>query len=202
MFIEIKASKSSLSKRKLVYGAGVNDADYIVMSIINGKQNGCPYYRKWQAMLQRCYSDKYHAKHPTYKGCTVCDEWLTFSNFKRWMMKRDWKNKNLDKDLLSQGNKIYTSELCLFVSSKINTLLTDKKSNRGDYPIGVSLGKTKKRYESRCNVDGKCINLGYFDTTKEAHEAYKNFKYKLISEVALQQTEPLKSALLNYKIGE
>ena len=42
--------------------------------------------------------------------------------------------------------------------------------------------------------------LGRYGTAKEAHDAYKEFKYKLIKEVALLQNEPLRSALLNYVI--
>ena len=77
-------------KSKLVSGVGINDADYEVQkyTVVSGKRKRiwiCPYYITWTHMLQRCYSEKSQLKHPTYKGCTVCDEWLIFSNFKTWM---------------------------------------------------------------------------------------------------------------------
>ena len=84
-FIEIKASNKSIAKRKLVFGFGVNDADYIVNLRRNGKLSRCKIYTRWHEMLKRCYCDKYQYKNPTYIGCYVCDDWLIFSNFKRWV---------------------------------------------------------------------------------------------------------------------
>lgn len=65
---------------KLVYGVGINDVTEIVRN--------CPYYKKWVGMLGRCYNPKKQAERSTYHGVTVCDEWLTFSNFKTWMQKK------------------------------------------------------------------------------------------------------------------
>ena len=118
------------------------------------------------------------------------------------MVKQDWKGNALDKDILIQGNKEYSSDTCLFVTSAINNLLTDHKSKRGQHPQGVDFNKNLKKYRARVNVDGKQNHLGYFYTAKEAFEVYKVFKKKVIDSIALQQKEPLKSALLNYKISE
>ena len=77
---------------RLVYGAGINDADYVVVKLGTIEVNGvrkrkrvwyCPYYRVWTHMLERCYSDKYQDRKPTYKGCSVSEEWLRFSNFRQ-----------------------------------------------------------------------------------------------------------------------
>jgi len=67
------------TKNKLVYGVGVNDCGESVKA--GGKNT--TYYVIWNGMLRRCYSDKYHSAR-TYIGCTVCDEWLLLSNFKKW----------------------------------------------------------------------------------------------------------------------
>ena len=82
---------------KKVYGVGINDADYTIKPTIENNRSKCMYYEKWIKMLQRCYSKSYQEKHPSYKGCSVCEEWLTFSNFKAWMETQDWKGKSLDK---------------------------------------------------------------------------------------------------------
>ena len=37
---------------------------------------------------------------------------------------------------------------------------------------GASFHKTKKKYQARIHTGGKEINLGYFSTPEEAHEAY------------------------------
>lgn len=75
-FVEVPVNKISLAKRSLVCGFGINDANYNIEVIINNKKIRCPYYKRWRNMLERCYSAKHHAKYPTYKNCTVCDEWL------------------------------------------------------------------------------------------------------------------------------
>lgn len=198
MVKEITSSKISIAKRKPVYGVGINDADYMIEQQVNGKRIVCPYYVTWSSMLERCYSDKFQARRPTYKGCNVCDEWLRFSAFKSWMMKHNWRGKALDKDILKQGNKIYGPQTCLFITCAINNLLNNHAAARGDYPQGVE--PLHGKYRARCSIDGKYKHIGYFSTPEQAHEEYKKFKYKVIAKVANKQTEPLKSALLKYKI--
>ena len=108
---------------RLVYGVGINDADYVVQKFetigyVSGKKKQkrvwrCPYYRVWTHMLERCYDVKRQERQPTYKDCSVSTEWLTFSVFKSWMEKQDFEGKQLDKDLLIEGNKIYSAETCV-----------------------------------------------------------------------------------------
>lgn len=184
----------SETKKKLVCGVGVNDS----ISAIKGKGWSCPFYQRWRQMLNRCYSEAYQVRFPSYKGCSVCYEWLTFSNFKLWMKKQDWKGKQLDKDILNKGNKVYSPSKCIFIPQELNKLLTDRKANRGKYPIGVH--KIGVNYRASCKKNGKAINIGAFSTAKEAFIAYKDFKLKLIRSIAEKQDEPLKSALLRVKI--
>lgn len=117
---------------KLVQGFGINDADYVVSKYESWYEGGerklkilwqCPYYVKWRSMLNRCYSARYHKNKPTYIGCYVCEEWLTFSNFKAWMETQDWERKELDKDLLMEGNKEYGPNFCVFISRELNLFL-------------------------------------------------------------------------------
>lgn len=199
-FKEIPASSKSLNQRKLVYGVGINDAKYMVEQTLNKKRLRCPYYVRWNSMLKRCYSESSHLQRPTYKDCTVCNEWLTFSNFKSWMEKQDWKGKHLDKDILIQENKVYSPETCIFVTQDINLLLADNKNSRGKYPIGVYLDKDNGRFVSQIKINGKRKWLGRFDTPDLAVKAYMLAKYKNIHDVALNQQEPLKSALLRFVI--
>lgn len=201
MFIEIPASKSSLSRRKLVLGVGVNDANYTTQPVINGKPYKCPYYTRWVHMLKRCYSTKYQEKQPTYIGCTVCDDWLIFSKFKSWMIKQDWKGRELDKDLLVQGNKIYAPQFCLFVTSFINSLFGDCGSRSGLYPTGVYFDKVNNKFKAQLSIGGTNKNLGRYQSKEQARTVYLKAKYALIKEVASSQSEPLKTALLNYKLN-
>ena len=186
--------------RKLVCGVGNNDAQYIVRRVVDGKQVSCPYYVRWFSMLARCYDTKQFARQPTYIGCTVCDEWLTFSNFKNWMVRQGWEGKELDKDVLVQGNKVYSPATCIFVPPSINKLLASKKGNRGAYPQGVSLNKLSGKFVAQCCVDGKVKALGYYKTIEAAQTAYRDFKYKVIRKLALEQQEPLRGAMLSLKV--
>lgn len=196
-FIEIPATNISLMARKPIHGVGINDSNYNVTGIVSGKKISCPYYQAWLNMITRSYSKKYQEKHTTYNGCSVCYEWLAFSIFRLWMIKQDWKGKQLDKDLLKLGNKVYSPSTCLFVSRQINTLLTDSGKIRGEFPLGVHLNKSNGRYRAKCMTYGKQNRIGYFKTVNEAEYAYLIFKSNHVRDVALAQIEPLKSILMS-----
>jgi hypothetical protein len=186
MFIEIKASKQSLGQRKKIYGIGINDSEYNVRVFINGKTSErCPYYSAWTSMLNRCYSDKFHKRQESYKDCIVCDEWLTFTNFKKWMKTKNWKGKAIDKDIIKQGNKIYCPDYCEFVPKEINQIVTDG-GNKNELPNGVCHNKRDGNYKAQISKRGKHIHLGYFDNIKEANMAYRKAKKEHITEVAIE----------------
>lgn len=178
----------------LVYGVGVNDSSYVVKTwdtfkIPDGSRKyktkwSCPFYTRWKGMLERCYSA---SRKPSYADCRVCDEWLTFSCFKNWMEKQDWQGNELDKDILSVGNQLYSPETCLFVSPRVNTFITDRKRDRGDLPIGVSRGNG--RFRAFCSKDGVVETLGTFDTPEIAHMAWLSRKIELAIGLAALQTD-------------
>ena len=188
-FIEKKATKLALKRRRPVFGVGINDAEYMIRQKINGVRTACPYYQVWCHMLERCFSAKLHERSKTYKNCTIQKEWLIFSNFRAWMKPLDWKGKQLDKDILIIGNKHYGPETCVFVSQAINLLLTDHKAARGKYPIGVDLCNGKLR--ARCCVNGKEKHLGVFpiDNVHEAAECYRRVKYQEVVRAAVIQSD-------------
>ena len=201
MFIEKPASKKSLSFRKSIYGSGINDAWYMIeYKDRTGKRTMCPYYRVWTNMIERCYSKKLHKINPTYSGCTVSKEWLIFSTFKEWMTSQDWQVKELDKDIITPGNKQYAPVFCLFVDQKINKLLISCNSSRGYFPRGVTFHKPNNKFQARCRAYGGSKNLGSFNSSEEASLAYKKFKSKHILEVAEEyKNEPrLYEALKNH----
>lgn len=180
-----------------MYGVGINDADYRVHKTewVNGRQRTvwtCPFYGKWVAMLCRCYSANFNAKHPSYSECIVAGEWLVFSAFKQWMEALDWEGKELDKDLRSSGNKIYGPGHCLFLDKRVNSFLVECTSKRGSLPIGVSFHKKQGLFQSRCNsvAEKKLKFLGWFKTEEEAHHAWLSFKQKQALVLATQQTNP------------
>lgn len=153
----------------IVFGVGHNDADYNVTQKIDGKTYTCPFYRKWCSMLKRCYDEKWLSQYPSYRGCTVCEEWLSFMNFKDWMETQDWEGKNLDKDLIVKSG-VYSPTTCVFIDNNLNSFLTLSNNSRGDLPIGVS--PNGKKYGTR--LSGKYI--GTFETILEAHQAWQRGK--------------------------
>ena len=169
MFKEIPISKTAKPK-KLLFKVALNDAEYKVISIIDGKKYRCPFYASWHGMLTRCYSKGFQERNVTYKGCSVDKEWLTFSSFKKWMKTKDWKNKQLDKDILYPNNKIYSSEKCLFVDQRINLLFNYHANRRGGQPIGVTFSNGK--YRAFCNFNGKRKCLGLYKNASKASRSY------------------------------
>ena len=199
-----------MKPKKLVYGVGINDADYDVhkgetIDYINGKRKRkkvwrCPYYRAWSGMLERCYSAKWQERYPTYVGCTVSEDWLVFSKFKAWMEKQEWEGKDLDKDILIEGNKVYSAETCVFVTRMVNTFIIDRGAARGEWMIGTSWHKAAGKFQSMCKnpFTKKLEYLGYFDCEQAAHEAWRKRKLELAHELAAIQTDPrVAKALIN-----
>lgn len=186
---------------KLVCGVGFNDADYEVRISQDGKSRICPYYQCWAGMLRRCYSEKYQKRKPSYLGCRVSDDWLIFSNFKAWMELQDWHGKQLDKDLLSVGNKIYTSELCAFVDAKTNSFITDSAATRGKFLIGVHEFVGRNKFIATCKnpFTNKHEHLGVHWLEKDAHEAWRKRKHELACKLADIQTDNRVAAALRIR---
>lgn len=168
--------------KKLIYGIGVNDADYNVRPIIDGKEVPCPYFRAWRGLLRRCYHTENLKIRPTYKDCTVCDEWLYFSNFRSWMASQDWQGNHLDKDIISVGNKIYSPEFCAFVGCLINQSIRVNESTRGILPIGVYLDQGK--YKAQISKYGVNYSLGRYNSMRDASETYKKEKISYLTELS------------------
>lgn len=172
-----------------ILGVGINDADYVVNKTSKGLKVKCPYYYCWLGMLERCYSKSLHKNRPDYIGGAVCDEWLLFSSFRVWMVKQDWKGKQLDKDVIKPGNRLYSPELSVFVNSKVNGLLKKATAIRGNYPIGVSKHKVNGPFEAKISIDGKQIRLGFFKKANDAHDAWRKAKKARLLEVANEQVD-------------
>lgn len=172
--------------QKLIYGIGIKDVEYKTIStrvLDDGRQVNvwiCPFYRTWRDMLARCYSASYQTRYPAYIGCSVSTEWLSLSSFTQWMLNQDWEGKCLDKDILFQGNKIYSAENCVFVSSELNLFLVDRRAKRGLYPIGVSRINGSGNFRASCSNpwSKKNEDLGVFQNPEDAHKAWKARKHQ------------------------
>jgi hypothetical protein len=206
-----KKGKIRCPYERTVYGVGyIGEGKYKTRK--NGKHTKC--YQTWTDMLKRCYDEKYHEKHPTYKNCKVSEEWLCFQNFAKWYYDNYYEVKgermHLDKDILIKRNKIYSPETCVFAPDKINILFVKSDSKRGDNPIGVNYHKRVKKYQVNCHIFNFKTNktkgayLGYYETREKAFEVYKQFKENYIKKVAdyykAQIPTKLYNALYNYEV--
>lgn len=168
---------------KLVYGFGVNDADYSVKPVVNGNQTDCPAYRSWRNMLKRCYYPKFHSMRPTYANVKVTEEWRSFMAFRSWWLENQVDGWQLDKDLIGSGN-LYSPGTCIYVPGWLNSLTTDHGSARGEFPIGVNYSKQHGKYQARCSHPlGGQEHLGYFTDPALAHKAWKSRKLEIATEL-------------------
>lgn len=182
---------------KIVCGIGVNDVKKCEKQI----------YATWNHMLDRCYSQKCQERNPTYKGCFVCSDWLTLSNFRSWFLQSNWKpGLALDKDITNRNNKEYGPTNCSFVSVRVNSLIVDCGATRGNWPIGVYLNKPTQKYIAQIRINGKLKHIGRFSSPSEAHEAYKIEKLAYMKVVAEEElaagniTKSVYEALVNWMI--
>lgn len=160
-------------------------------------------YLKWHDMINRCYNAKFHERQPQYKGCTVCEEWLNYSNFKVWYDKNKiaGMSLDLDKDILFKGNKVYSPETCCFVPHAVNTLFLSKKADRGDYPLGVHFDRSKGKYRAEMSFMGGQIKLGTFDTVDSAFARYKEYKEDFIRDIAEQYRDEIPDKVYKAMVG-
>jgi hypothetical protein len=179
---------------KLVYGVGINDADYPVQTGKGSTKITCPFYSKWFCMLRRCYGKKELERNKTYSEVAVCEEWKTFSNFRAWMEKQDHTGLELDKDLLCSGVKLYSPETCCFISHKLNSFLSTSRSGV-ELLCGVYKAESSRSYQAYCTdsvnfTPKKRLYLGMFPTELEAHLAWKTKKHELACKLAELETDP------------
>ena len=191
-----------------VFGIGVVGNKYpITVDGVKTKE-----YNLWCSMLQRCYSDSYKKKYQTYEGCEVSDNFKSYEYFYEWCNKQigfgndgNGNPFHLDKDLLVKGNKVYSEDSCVFIPREINSLLTKRDNNRGEYLIGVSWKKANKTFVATVSKGkGKREHLGLFNTELEAFNAYKTAKEAFVKEQAnefkTQIDERAYEALMNYTV--
>lgn len=170
---------------KSVFGVGYSGEGLYKAKI--GKKVSLVYYT-WHGMMERCYSKKLHEKYPTYKDCSVCDEWHNFQVFAEWYCshKNYGDGYELDKDILVKGNKHYSPETCCLVPKDINLIFNSCGKTRGLFPLGIGYDKANKTFRASVRDRGKLIQLGSFKTEEEAFDVYKENKERLVKNIALK----------------
>lgn len=185
----------------------VYDVGYLGIGNCNSKDNKKCYYT-WFNMMTRGYSNKYKSKYSTYEFCEVCDEWHNYQNFAEWFNKNYYEIESerieLDKDIISKDNKIYSPNMCVFVPRRINSLFVKNNKTRGKFVIGVDYHNNS--FRARCMTLDGSVFLGNYNTEQEAFLVYKIYKEKYIKQVAdnykTKIPKSLYNALYNYQVNE
>lgn len=164
-------------------------------------------YNAWTGMIARCYDEKSLSLHPTYIGCSVCEEWHNFQNFAGWYskQKKSGSGWHLDKDLTVLGNKIYSPETCALIPQEVNKLLLTRKIIRGEYPQGVCTDKRYGTFSANIRKYGVRTYIGTYPTPEAAFTAYKKAKELHVKEVAEKFKQEISEAiyenLMNYTVS-
>ena len=188
-----------------VCGVGILGTKYLPS--ISGRNT--KEYGLWCHMLERCYSDSFKKKQPTYIDCEVSDKFKSYEYFYEWCNKQigfcneGWQ---LDKDLLVKGNKVYSEDSCVFLPQDINKMLTKSNASRGEHLIGAHWCKKGKAFKAQISKNkGKQEHLGYFNTEIEAFNAYKQAKEAFVKEQAEKYKSQIDirayNALMNYEVS-
>lgn len=156
---DIRRGKVKDKLKPSVYGVGfTGDGEF---STKDRDSHQC-----WVSMLARCYSKKFIARNPTYKGCIVCDEWHNFQNFAKWYYEnypKDGEKYQLDKDLSCCGErgKLYSPDTCLFVTAQVNSENAFAKSYKFVNPEGeiVDIYNLRKFCMENCLQQGSMCQV-------------------------------------------
>ena len=149
-----------MGKHGIVHGVGISDMPY---GWISANEWNHRVYAVWANMILRG-TTKFQERHPTYKGCTICDRWLTLSNFIEDIQKIDnydyelFMNGELelDKDIKSNGqNKYYCLKNCMFASHEENAKQAMLTRNYDDITGENHPMYGKKRPEHSERIKGK-----------------------------------------------
>lgn len=190
---------------KLLFGVGINDVDYPVQvrekytdaeGVVRKRHvQTCPYYSRWSRMIERCYSDAYHRRKPSYSDCYVHDDWKRLSVFKAWMELQDWVGKELDKDILVEGNRMYGPDTCVFVDGETNGFFIHR-TKRGKC---IHYRERDKQYVLNYRLPGE-KNARYIVGSKDisvCEKALLEIRRNRAIELAGRQSDPRVARILN-----
>lgn len=156
----------------------------------------------WQSMKDRLKN------MPAYLDCAISENFQNFEFFLNWYRNQSGSNLGweLDKDLLTAGNRQYGENTCVLLPPEVNMAISCQKSSRGYLPRGVNFEKAKNNYLARCSMgQNKQINLGRYTTPEDAFIAYKTFKELLLKSLAFKYKRWLDprayKALMEYEIN-
>lgn len=127
------------------------------------------------SMLARCKEGGiYQRNAPTYIGCKMSENFKDFKKFEIWHRSQigyGCDDYDIDKDLLIEGNKLYSEDTCVLIPAALNAFLTFRQTTKNSLPIGVCEQRIGK-FKAAIKIDGCVKYLGVFNTAVDAGNAY------------------------------
>lgn len=164
-------------------------------------------YTIWRYMLERTTYSEY------YIDVSLDSDWLFFPNFLEWYISQpnytddvlkilETKSTcfNIDKDILTKS-RIYGSSFCTLVPKSLNVALTNSRTSRGIYPIGVSKNDTFcMQYGSHSSGGLTCISVNTLNN-KENADYYRGIalQFKNIESIQKEEWAAVGYCFLQYK---
>ena len=187
-----------------VYGVGVIGDSYSCWDGSKIRKE----YDLWSSMLARCYSPKSHKARGTYIGCTVSENFKSYTYFYEWCNRQVGFSENnfeLDKDLLSGVSIYYSEGTCVFLPQEINVALIKQNKKRGDFPVGVTYHKNTGNFVAQLSTSAGRKRFGAFNNVIDAFAAYKKAKEAYLVELAEKWKDKIDNrayeALMKYEVS-
>ncbi len=196
--VEIMKKWSSVSKRYHKYAKCKCSCGKItivnIQSLKRGKTRSCGHLKKeskpgkihgfyktriyniWHSMIQRV-TNKNNPSYKNYggRGISIPENWSVFKNFFNDMGQPPSTKHTLER---VNNDKGYSKNNCIWAIRSVQLL--NSRDRKSTLPRGVV--RNKKSFTARIYFKGKCLNLGYYTTAKEAHQIYLKRRNKILKE--------------------
>ncbi len=108
------------------------------------------------------------------------------------METQDWEGKELDKDVLVAGNKLYSPDTCAFITRKTNSFFIKFSSCRLSNMTGSTKFYKNGYFRGQCSnpITNKQEKLGKFKTKEEAHLAWRKRKQEIALLLISYESDP------------
>lgn len=127
-------------------------------------------YKSWRSMILFCYMTG-------DSEFDVCDEWLVFSNYKKWYLENKKPDHCLDIYLIRKS-QLYSPETCIFTPKDILYCFPfpEKTVTKSGGLLGTCKIKNRERWKAvHCRNFPSFIHIGTFDSELEAHHAWLRY---------------------------
>lgn len=194
-------------RNRLLYGVATNDLGGGMDEKIHTEYER-RVYRLWTDMLGRCYCRGPKHGNESYYDVSVCDRWLTFSNFVNDLKDvpgyMDWLNNKgkyeFDKDSLILNNKQYGPGRVMFITKDANNLERRLRTNNAGLEKAQQAAKKANSKKVKVtNLKEDTVNI--YDSYVEVERAY-NLPQGAVSNYFRRKAKNYKQFLVFERLGE